>query len=103
MKKIILPLAGLAALAAFSNAHAATGEELFKSKPCVACHKPDMQLVGPAFTAVAEKYRGDAAAADSIAGHIKNGSQGVWGAIPMPPNPVTDEEAKILAEWVLSH
>ena len=36
------------------------------------------------------------------AGHIKNGSQGVWGPIPMPPNPVTEEEAKILAEWVLS-
>ncbi|HAO73995.1 MAG TPA: cytochrome C biogenesis protein CcsA, partial [Pseudomonas sp.] len=25
------------------------------------------------------------------------------GPIPMPPNPVTEEEAKILAEWVLSH
>ena len=45
----------------------------------------------------------DDGAADLLAGHIKNGSQGVWGPIPMPPNPVTEEEAKILAEWVLSH
>lgn len=103
MKKILLPLAGVAALVAFSNAQAATGEELFKSKPCVACHKTDAQLVGPAFTAVAEKHRGDAGAVATIADHIKNGSQGVWGAIPMPPNPVTEEEATILAEWILSH
>lgn len=103
MKKILLPLAGFAALVAFSNANAATGEELFKSKPCVACHKPDAQLVGPSFIAVAEKHAGDANAVAVVADHIKNGSSGVYGAIPMPPNPVTEEEAKILAEWVLSH
>ena len=103
MKKILLPLAGVAALVAFSNANAATGEELFKSKPCVACHKVDAQLVGPAFTAVAAKHAGDANAVATVASHIKNGSSGVYGPIPMPPNPVTEEEAKILAEWVLSH
>ncbi len=26
----------------------------------------------------------------------------LWGPIPMPPNPVSAEEAKILAEWILS-
>jgi cytochrome c len=30
------------------------------------------------------------------------GGAGVWGAIPMPANNVTDAEAKALAEWVLS-
>ncbi|NLU13917.1 MAG: cytochrome C biogenesis protein CcsA, partial [Gammaproteobacteria bacterium] len=40
--------------------------------------------------------------AETLALHIKNGSSGVWGPIPMPPNPVTEEEAKILADWVLS-
>ena len=103
MKKILLPLAGFAALFAFSNANAATGEEIFKTKPCVACHKPDAQLVGPSFVAVAAKRAGEADAVEVVAGHIKNGSQGVYGPIPMPPNPVTEEEAKILAEWVLSH
>lgn len=103
MKKILLPLAGVAALVAFSNANAATGEEIFKTKPCVACHKVDAQLVGPAFTAVAAKRAGEADAVAVVASHIKNGSQGVYGAIPMPPNPVTEEEANILAEWVLSH
>lgn len=103
MKKMLIPLFALGAAFAAQPALAADGEALFKSKPCVACHKTDAQLVGPAFTAVAEKHRGDAGAVATIADHIKNGSQGVWGAIPMPPNPVTEEEATILAEWVLSH
>ena len=39
---------------------------------------------------------------ETVAGHIKNGISGLWGPIPMPANQVTDEEARILAEWVLS-
>lgn len=103
MKKLLLPLVGFAALAAFQTANAATGEELFKSKPCVACHKVDMKIVGPSFVEVAAKYKGDDGAAVLVAKHIKEGSSGIWGPIPMPPNPVTAEEATILAEWVLSH
>ena len=41
-------------------------------------------------------------AVETLALHIKNGSAGIWGPIPMPPNVVTEEEATILAEWVLS-
>lgn len=96
-------MVGVAALASFSTANAATGEELFKSKPCVACHKVDTKVVGPALTEVAEKYKGQDGAVALVAGHIKNGSAGIWGPIPMPANPVTEEEATILAEWILSH
>ena len=62
----------------------------------------DTKIVGPAFKDVAAKYAGQEGAADLLAGHIKNGTVGAWGQIPMPPNPVTEEEAKTLAEWVLS-
>lgn len=75
-----------------------TGQDLFNSKGCVACHSVDVKIVGPAFKDVAAK--GSSAA--TLAGHIKNGSVGQWGPIPMPPNNVTDEEANTLAEWVLS-
>ena len=50
----------------------------------------------------AAKYAGTEGAAELLAGRIKNGTVGAWGQMPMPANPVTDEEAKILAEWVLS-
>lgn len=75
------------------------GEALFSAKACVACHSVDNKVVGPAFKDVAAKYAGDA---DHIIASIKNGSQGNWGPIPMPPNAVNDEEAAALAEWILS-
>lgn len=102
MKKILVPLFALSGALMLQPAIAQDGEALFKSKPCAACHSIDAKLVGPAFKEVAAKYAGQEGAADLLAGHIKNGSQGDWGPIPMPPNAVTEEEAKILAEWVLS-
>ena len=75
------------------------GEALFSAKACVACHSVDNKVVGPALKEVAAKYAGDA---DHIINSIKNGSQGNWGPIPMPPNAVNDEEAAALAEWILS-
>ena len=102
MKKILIPMFALGAAFAVQPALAADGEALFKSKPCVACHTVDNKMVGPSLKEVAEKNAGVEGAAETLALHIKNGSSGVWGPIPMPPNPVTEEEAKILAEWVLS-
>ncbi|MEH6387902.1 MULTISPECIES: c-type cytochrome [Pseudomonas] len=106
MKKFLLPLAVTGAL---FSAQAVTaqeagegGEALFKSKPCVACHNVDAQLVGPALKAVAAKYQEEENAVETIAANIKNGSSGQWGAIPMPPNQVTEDEAKLLAEWVMT-
>ena len=102
MKKVLLPMLALGAAMSLQPALAADGEALFKSKPCAACHNVDMKMVGPALKDIAAKYAGVAGAADTLALHIKNGSQGVWGPIPMPPNAVSDAEAKTLAEWVLS-
>lgn len=105
MKKILVPMlvlgAALSVQPAFA-ADAAAAEALFKSKPCAACHNVDVKMVGPALKEVAAKYAGTEGAAELLAGRIKNGTVGTWGQMPMPANPVTDEEAKILAEWVLS-
>ncbi|WP_141737052.1 c-type cytochrome [Marinobacter sp. X15-166B] len=100
--RLLTALAVLPLFAAPLLANAADGEALFKSKPCVACHMVDSKLVGPALKDVAAKYADQEGAVELLAGHIKNGSSGVWGPVPMPPNAVTEEEAKALAEWVLS-
>ena len=102
MTKRLIPLLALGAALSLQPAMAQDAEALFKSKPCAACHNVDMKMVGPALKEVAAKYAGSEGAVELLAGHIKNGTQGNWGAMPMPANPVTDEEAKILAEWVLS-
>jgi cytochrome c len=101
MKKTLTIIAAVAALGLQQSAIAQTGEELFKSKGCAACHAVDMKLVGPAYKDVATKYAGDAAAVERLSTNIKNGVSGIWGPIPMPANNITEEEAKILAEWVL--
>jgi cytochrome c551/c552 len=78
-------------------------EELAQSNNCLACHNVDQKLIGPSFKDIAEKYRDDTAAVDTLVDKVKNGGGGVWGQIPMPPNPgVSDEDAKTIVEWMLT-
>lgn len=83
---------------------ATASEELFKKSGCVACHKVDQKLVGPALKDVAKKYAGQAGAADALAKKVRAGGTGVWGSVPMPPAPTTvnDADLKAAIEWVLS-
>jgi cytochrome c len=102
MKNTLFSLFALTAALSVQPAMAQDAQELFKSKPCAACHSIDTKIVGPALKEVAAKNAGVPGAVDTLASHIKNGTQGNWGPMPMPANPVTDEEAKILATWVLT-
>lgn len=77
-------------------------EALAKAKNCMSCHAIDKKLVGPSYKDVAAKYKGDAKAPAMLAAKIKAGGKGTWGQIPMPPNNVTEDEAKKLAAWVLA-
>jgi cytochrome c len=82
---------------------AAASEELAKKHVCFACHTVDKKLVGPSYKDVAAKYRSDKAAAAKLAEKVKNGSQGVWGQVPMPPNAtVPDADIKALLKWILA-
>ncbi|MCS3515398.1 MULTISPECIES: c-type cytochrome [Pseudomonas] len=102
MKNMLLALLASAAALSLQPALAQDGPGLFNSKPCVGCHMIDSKLVGPALKEVAAKNAGVKDAATTLASHIKNGTQGNWGPVPMPPNQVTDDEAKVLADWVLT-
>ncbi len=89
----------LAMSANFSQADAG----LAKSKNCYACHAVDKTVMGPAFKDVAAKYAGNKEAASLLAGKIRNGGEGFWGSIPMPPNAqVSDAQALKLASWILA-
>ena len=77
--------------------------ELAKKSNCMACHAVDKKLVGPAYVDVSKKYAGDKDAAKALAAKVKAGSKGVWGQIPMPPNPsVKDADMEILIKWILA-
>jgi cytochrome c len=81
---------------------AADAEALAKAKGCNACHDINAKKVGPSYKDMAKKYAGKPDAVAYLSERIKKGGAGVWGNVPMPPQNVTDEEAKKLAEWVLS-
>ena len=52
---------------------------------------------------VAKKYAGQKDAEAKLFEKVKKGGQGVWGQVPMPPNPsVPDADLKALIKWVLS-
>ena len=101
MKRVLLTLAALTAVAA--TAPAMADEAMAKAKNCMACHAIDKKVVGPAYKDVAKKFGGQAGAVDMLAGKIMKGSSGTWGPVPMPPNAnVNAAEAKQLATWILS-
>lgn len=78
-------------------------EALAKKHNCMACHQVDKKSVGPSYKEVAGKYRGQGDAAAKLAGKVKKGGQGVWGQVPMPPNPaVPDADIDKLVKWVLA-
>lgn len=106
MKKTLLVIAATAGLALAGGANAAPdaakAKALAQAKNCFACHTVDKKLVGPAFTEVAKKYKGDAGAEANLIKKVIGGGGGVWGTIPMPPNPVKEDESKLMVEWILS-
>lgn len=89
----------IALLIALTSVSAQASADLAKTKKCMTCHTVDRKLVGPAFKDVANRYTHSDKSA--IVTSIKRGGAGKWGAIPMPAQPLTDEEALALAEWVL--
>ena len=74
---------------------------LFASKPCATCHHPDQPRLGPSLQAIAALYADQPDAATRLAQRIRQGGQGNWGPIPMPPQPVSEAESRLLAEWIL--
>ena len=76
---------------------------LLQKNNCLACLNVNQSVVGPSFKAVANKYRGQADAADKLARKIRLGGSGVWGAMPMPAHPqISEADAKKLAAYVLN-
>jgi cytochrome c len=101
MKLVALSVAALA-LAAAGPAQAS--DALAKKYACVACHVvKGPKTVGPSFADVAKKYAGQKAAEAKLVEKVRKGGTGVWGQVPMPPNPsVSDADLRALVKWVLS-
>lgn len=81
----------------------AKGKTLIDRNDCKTCHAVDHQVVGPAFEAVADRYRKEEAAIRILPGRIIKGTGGNWGQMSMTAHTqLTDEEASEMVRWILS-
>jgi cytochrome c len=100
-----MKLLSLAIVAAFASASAvaATPDEILTKSGCTACHSREKKIVGPAYKDVAAKYKGQNVSA-KLFEKVRKGGSGVWGPIPMPPNPpekISDADLKTVIESIL--
>lgn len=79
-------------------------EAVMNKAACMACHAKDRKLVGPSFKDIAAKYKGQADAVAVLSDKVRKGGKGVWGPIPMSPNPpekISDADLKSAVEWII--
>jgi len=78
-------------------------KKILDKNSCSGCHAAETRVVGPSFREVSLKYKDNPEAKRYLSSKIRQGGQGVWGQVPMPPNPaVNDSDLDALVTWVLS-
>lgn len=82
MKTVYVLLASMM----LTGAAQAAPEDAMNKAGCLACHAKDKKLVGPSFKEIAAKYKGQDASAKLVE-KVRKGGSGVFGPIPMAPNP----------------
>ena len=80
----------------------AEGKSLVEGSDCLGYHKLDERLIGPSYKEVAAKYENTPENVEMLADKIIKGSSGVWGDVPMPAHGFSKENAKFMAQYILS-
>jgi cytochrome c len=79
------------------------GKVLVSKSDCLACHKVEEKLVGPAYMAIAGKYPHDETSVTMLSQKIISGGSGTWGPEPMAPHPaITADEANKMVKYILT-
>lgn len=85
---------------AAANGTGAAALALAQKSGCTACHGVDSKIVGPGFREIASKYAARGDGETYLASKIKAGGQGIWGAVPMPPQTAPDGDISVIAKWL---
>ncbi len=81
---------------------------LAKKSGCLNCHSVEKKIVGPAWSDVSRRYKGQNGARAQLIEKVKKGGGGNWteitGGIPMPANSprVADTDIEALVDFILS-
>jgi cytochrome c len=92
--------AALTAAALLMAGSAMADEALVKKNACIGCHDMSAKKVGPTWKDIAAKHKGGKA--EELAAKIVAGGKGVYGKIPMPPQPKAQADSLAMAKWILS-
>lgn len=86
-----------------ADPEAEKGLALVANSDCFTCHQVVDNSTGPSYQSIAERYKGQPGAIDSLAQKIIKGGSGNWGTVPMTAHPtVSEEDAKTMVKYVLS-
>ena len=86
-----------------TDAEIADGKEMISKSDCLACHKIEEKLVGPAYTLIAAKYPQNQKSLDTLTKKIITGGKGVWGPVPMAPHPaISQADADKMIKYILT-
>jgi cytochrome c len=78
------------------------GDPMFGQFDCANCHLQDNRTIGPSYREIAKKYDRTESNIEMLATKIIEGSEGVWGDIPMTPHSDIDKVlAKEMVESIL--
>ncbi len=102
MKATFVSIVATAGLVFAGSVMAAELPAVGKAK-CGACHAVDRKVVGPAFEAVAAKYKGDKDALNKITANITKGGSFGWkfGAMPAKGMGASDADIKTMATFIV--
>jgi len=107
--KTFLTLHAIALFALFAlssvSAAAAGPEDAMVKAGCTACHNKDKKIVGPSYKQIAAKYKGQDSMV-KLMEKVRKGGSGVYGPVPMAPNPVdkiSDADLKAAIEFILKN
>jgi len=80
-----------------------TGKDLIMTSDCKACHRFDTTVIGPAFTAVSQRYQNKPDEIPRLASKIITGGSGVWGEHYMNAHPqLSKDQTTSIVKYILS-
>jgi cytochrome c len=81
----------------------ARGKILTEKSDCKTCHAVDRRVNGPSYQDIAQRYRGDEFAVNTLTGKVIKGGAGNWGETVMSAHPqLPPEDVAEMVRWILS-
>ena len=79
------------------------GLSAIRASDCFNCHHASQKLIGPSFTEIAKRYKGNPTSFDQSVQRVISGSAKVWGEVPMLPHPnLSRDQVTAMVSWIYS-